>query len=199
MALKIGITGGIGSGKSTVCQIFKILGIPVFEADAVAKNLLNSNAGIRKGLIEMFGREIYGSNNRVNRKMLANLIFNDNLLLEKVNQLVHPEVRNEFTNWIKGRNSEYVIHEAAILFESGFFNMMDYNLLISAPEEMRIERVIKRENITPEMVRERMARQWTDEEKRKLATLEIVNNHKTLIIPQILEIDKNLKIYGKIW
>ena len=199
MALTIGITGGIGSGKSTVCQIFKILGIPLFEADLVAKTLINSNQEVRNGLIQLFGREIYGSDNRINRKMLANLIFNDDNLLKKVNQLVHPAVRNEFTNWMKLQDSEYIIHEAAILFESGFYKMMDYNILVSAPEEMRIERVCKRENITPEKVRERMAKQWPDEEKRKLTTLEIVNDNKKLIIPQILEIDKNLKTHGKIW
>ncbi len=199
MALTIGITGGIGSGKSTVGQIFKILGIPLFEADLVAKTLINSNQEVRNGLIQLFGREIYGSDNRINRKMLANLIFNDDNLLKKVNQLVHPAVRNEFTNWMKLQDSEYIIHEAAILFESGFYKMMDYNILVSAPEEMRIERVCKRENITPEKVRERMAKQWPDEEKRKLTTLEIVNDNKKLIIPQIVEIDKNLKTHGKIW
>jgi len=199
MALTIGITGGIGSGKSTVCQIFKILGISLFEADLVAKTLINSNQEVRNGLIQLFGREIYGSDNRINRKMLANLIFNDDNLLKKVNQLVHPAVRNEFTNWMKLQDSEYIIHEAAILFESGFYKMMDYNILVSAPEEMRIERVCKRENITPEKVRERMAKQWPDEEKRKLTTLEIVNDNKKLIIPQIVEIDKNLKTHGKIW
>ncbi|HSM47064.1 MAG TPA: dephospho-CoA kinase [Draconibacterium sp.] len=199
MALTIGITGGIGSGKSTVCQIFKILGIPVFEADLVAKTLINSNTEIKKGLVALFGREIYGSDNRINRKMLADLIFNDDNLLEQVNRLVHPVVRNEFINWLKTQNSEYIIHEAAILFESGFYKMMNYTILVSAPEEMRIDRVTKRENITPEMVRGRMAKQWSDEEKRKLTTLELVNDNKKLIIPQILEIDKNLKTHGKIW
>lgn len=199
MALTIGITGGIGSGKSTVCRIFKILGIPVFEADLVAKTLINSNAGIKNGMVAIFGKDIYGADNRINRKLLANLIFTDDLLLEKVNQLVHPAVRNEFLNWSKIQDSEYIIHEAAILFESGFYKMMDYNILVSAPEELRIDRVSKRENITPEMVRKRMAKQWSDEEKRKLTNLELVNDNKKLIITQILEIDKKLKTHGKIW
>jgi dephospho-CoA kinase len=199
MALAIGITGGIGSGKSTVCKIFKLLGVPVFEADLVAKALINSDAEIRNGLIQLFGKDIYSSDNKINRKMLANLIFNDDLLMEKVNGLVHPAVRNKYLIWIKQQNSIYVIHEAAILFESGFYKMTDYSILVSAPEDMRIERVTHRDNIDLEMVKSRMLKQWTDEEKRKLASFELVNDNKKLLIPQILEIDKKLKTHGKIW
>jgi len=199
MALAIGITGGIGSGKSTVCKIFKLLGVPVFEADLVAKTLVNSNTEIRNGLIQFFGKDIYSRDGRINRKMLANLIFNDDLLMEKVNRLVHPVVRNEYLNWIKQQNSTYIIHEAAILFESGFYEMTDYTILVSAPNELRIERVTHRDQITPEMVKSRMLKQWTDEEKRKLASFELVNDNKKLLIPQILEIDKKLKTHGKIW
>jgi dephospho-CoA kinase len=199
MSLAIGITGGIGSGKSTVCKIFKILDIPVFEADIVAKALINSNYDIRKGLIQLFGNSIYNTNNKINRKMLANLIFNDDLLMEKVNHLVHPVVRNEYNNWLKFQNSRYIIHEAAILFESGFYKMMDYTILVSAPEEMRINRVISRDSIAPELVRSRIAKQWSDEEKRKLASTELVNDNKNLLIPQILDIDNKIKIHGKIW
>ena len=199
MTLAIGITGGIGSGKSTVCKIFKLLGVPVFEADLVAKTLINSNAEIRNGLIQFFGKDIYSSDGKINRKILANLIFNDDLLMQKVNGLLHPAVRNEYMNWIKQQNSDYIIHEAAILFESGFHKMMDYTILVSAPEEMRIERVTDRDNIAPEMVRSRMLKQWTDEEKLKFADFELVNDNKKILIPQILEIDKNLKTHGKIW
>jgi len=199
MTLSIGITGGIGSGKSTVCNIFKLLGVPVFEADLTGKILINSNAEIRKGMIQLFGKNIYNSDNKIDRKNLAELIFNDDLLMEKVNQLVHPVVRNEFINWQKKQNSVYAIHEAAILFESGFYKMMDYTILVSAPEEMRIERVTGRDNILPEMVRSRMLKQWTDEEKRKLASIELVNDNKNLLIPQILELDNKIKTHGKIW
>ena len=199
MTLAIGITGGIGSGKSTVCKIFKLLGVPVFEADNIAKTLINSNSEIRNGLIQLFGKEIYNTDNKVNREMLANLIFSDDYLLEKVNHLVHPAVRNEFLNWMKLQNATYAIHEAAILFESGFYKMMDYTILVTSPENMRIDRVCKRENISPEMVRSRMEKQWTDEEKRKLASVELVNDNKNLLIPQILEIDKKIKTHGKIW
>ncbi len=199
MAVKVGITGGIGSGKSTVCKMFKLLGIPVFEADIVAKKLINSNEEIKNGLIQLFGNHIYDSNNKLNKKMLADLIFNDESLLEKVNNLIHPAVRDEFILWHQKQNSKYVVHEAAILFESGFYKMMDFNILVSAPEITRIERVVKRDKIQPEKVESRIKKQWSDEEKRKLANIELVNDNKHLLIPQILEIDKKLKTDGKIW
>lgn len=199
MTIKVGITGGIGSGKSTVCRVFKLIGIPVFEADKVAKNLMNSDEKIRFELIQLFGNNIFDPNNKLNKKMLADLIFNDENLLEKVNNIVHPAVRNEFTLWHQKQNSKYTVHEAAILFESGFYKMMDFTILVSAPEITRIERVVKRDNIKPELVESRMSKQWNDEDKRKLASIELVNDNKHLLIPQILEIDKKLKTDGKIW
>lgn len=199
MTLKIGITGGIGSGKSTVCKVFSLLGIPVFEADKVAKQLLNSHPEIKKELIHLYGSEIYTANNGVDRKKLAEIIFNNDIQLAKINGLVHPVVRNEFQNWFKLQQSPYVIHEAAILFESGFYKLMDFTILVSAPEKQRIERVMKREGISKEQVKSRMGKQWTDEEKRKLASIELINDNLNLLLPQIIETDKRLKEYGKIW
>lgn len=199
MSIKIGVTGGIGSGKTTVCEIFKLLDITVFEADRVAKELMNSNVEVKNELILLFGDKIYGPDKKLNRKMLADLIFNDESLLEKVNNLVHPAVRNEFILWHQKQNSEYVVHEAAILFESGFYKMMDFTILVSAPKELRIERVVKRNKIPAELVESRINKQWNDEDKRKLASFELVNDNKHLLIPQILEIDKKLKTDGKIW
>ncbi len=197
--ITIGITGGIGSGKSTVCKIFKLLGIPIFEADAVAKELINSNSEIKTELIRLFGNDIYIPNNGVDRKKLASIIFNDNLQLAKVNKLIHPVVRNEYANWVERQNTQYVIHEAAILFESGFYKMMDFTILVSAPENQRIERVIKRDKTLETQIKERIAKQWTDEQKRKLATIEIKNSDNDLIIPQIIKIDNKIRKYGKIW
>lgn len=199
MTIKVGITGGIGSGKSTVCKIFELLNIPVFDADTVAKQILNSNFKIKTGLIHIFGEGIYLDDETIDRKKLAKIIFNDDIQLEKMNRLVHPAVRKEFNTWVKKQNSEYIIHEAAILFESDFYKMMDYTILITAPKKQKIERVIKRDGIPKDLVLERMSRQWTDEEKRKLTRFEIKNDNKRLIIPMIIEIDKNLKKYGKIW
>ena len=199
MALKIGITGGIGSGKSTVCKVFKLLRVPVFEADIVAKQLMDSNDQIKNGLVNLFGESVYTENGSVDRKKLASIIFNDDIQLQKINELVHPVVRSEFLNWVENQTAPYVVHEAAILFESGFYKMMDFTILVSAPEEERISRVIKRDGSLPQQVKERMQKQWSDEEKRKLASMEINNSENELILPQIIKIDKQLKEYGKIW
>ena len=199
MAITIGITGGIGSGKSTVCQIFKLLGVPVFEADTVAKELVNSNSEIKTGLVNLYGEDIYTQNGLIDRKKLADIIFNDDIQLAKVNTLVHPVVREEFKKWVKLQETTYIIHEAAILFESGFYKMMDFTILVSAPEPQRIERVVKRDGTSENLVKERMAKQWTDEQKRKLASFEIKNDNRNLIIPQIIKIDNQIKEYGKIW
>ena len=199
MALTIGITGGIGSGKSTVCKIFKLLGVPVFEADSVAKELLNTHSEIINGLTNLFGEGIYTENNLIDRKKLANIIFNDEVQFTKVNSLVHPIVRREFINWAKVNDSKYVIHEAAILFESGFYKMMDFTILVSAPTSQRIERVIKRDRTTEMLVKDRINKQWSDEKKREIASFEIKNDNRSLIIPQIIKIDNQLKQHGKIW
>ena len=199
MALRVGVTGGIGSGKSTVCKVFRLLGAPVFEADLVARQLMDTNEKIRYRLISLFGNDVYTSDARVDRKKLASLIFNDDIQLQKVNELVHPVVRAEFIQWADKQEAPYVIHEAAILFETGFYKMMDFTILVSAPEEQRIKRVLKREGVRLEQVKERIQKQWNDEEKRKLASLEIRNADNDMIIPQIIKIDKQLREYGKIW
>ena len=198
MTLAVGITGGIGSGKSTVCKIFRLLDVPVFEADLVAKDIMNNNKAVMTKLISWFGADIY-SNELLNRKKLASFIFQSEEWIQKVNALVHPLVRDEFLTWKENQNVPYIIYEAAILFESGFYQLMDVNILVTAPEQLRIDRVKERDNLTAEHISARMSKQWTDDEKRKLATIEIVNDNSTLIIPQIVEIDKKLKTYGKIW
>lgn len=199
MTLKIGITGGIGSGKTTVSKVFALLGIPVFEADVEAKKLLDTAPEIKTGLTQNFGESIYTANGTVDRKKLAHIIFNDESALKKVNELVHPAVKKSFENWAEQQDAPYVIHEAAILFESGFYRMMDFTLLISASEEQRIARVMERDGATEEEVRQRMSKQLPDAEKQKLASKVLMNDNKSLLIPQIIEIDKNLKEYGKIW
>ncbi len=199
MPVKVGITGGIGSGKSTVCKVFKLLGAPMFEADIVAKQLQNTNQKIRKGLIRLFGEDIYTSEDTVDRKKLAAIIFNDDLMLSKVNELIHPAVREEFEQWLEKQNSPYIVHEAAILFESGFYKLMDFNIVVSASEEQRIERIMQRDGINRESVIRRIQKQWSDERIQNLADMVIHNNNNNLIIPEIIKIDKQLKEHGKIW
>ena len=200
MTLIVGITGGIGSGKSTVCRIFQLLGVPVFEADAVAKNLYDSNPEIKAGLIRLFGEEIYTEDGLLDRKKLASVIFTNEIHLAQVNELVHPVVRAAFENWLKmHENVPYIIHEAAILFESGFYKMMNFTILVSAPEEQRIARVVARDGVTEQLVRKRIQKQWSEEKKQKLAGKTLVNDNKNLIIPEIIQIDKNLKEHGTIW
>lgn len=194
--IKIGITGGIGSGKSTVCQFFKTLGIPVFEADTEAKKLVNNSESIRNQLIVEFGSDIYLSNQTIDRKKLAGLIFNSPPLLEKVNQIIHPEVRAHFFRWFEMQKAPYVVHEAAILFESGFSELMDFTVLVTAPEQMRIERVMKREGCSAESVRARMAHQWTDEKKMQMADFVIQNNNKELLVPQLFKLDTQFRNHG---
>ena len=193
MPIKAGITGGIGSGKSTVCEVFKLLGVPVFEADAVAKQLQNTNQKIRKGLIHLFGEDIYTREGVVDRKKLAAIIFNDGFQISKVNELIHPVVCEEFEKWLKKQNSAYIVHEAAILFESGFYKMMDFTILVSAPEEQRIERIMKRDCANREIIMQRIKKQWDEEKKQKLANFVICNDNKNLIIPEIIKIDKYFK------
>lgn len=200
MAIVIGITGGIGSGKTTVCKVFGLLGIPVFEADIEARHLMNSNSEIKTAMINLFGESIYTSEGQLNRQLLAPLIFQNNFLRVKVNELVHPVVRKEFYKWMKLKKTyTYVIYEAAILFEGGFYEKMDYSILVTAPKEQRIARTMQRNKITEQMVKERMKSQWPEEKKSKLADLCLVNDNKNLILPDIIRIDKNLKTNGTIW
>jgi dephospho-CoA kinase len=194
--IKVGITGGIGSGKSTVCKVFTVLGVPVFYADSTAKQLMNSDLQLREQLIRLFGPAVYLPDLTIDRKYLAGIVFSDTSLLEKLNSIVHPAVRKAFDDWCLKQNASYIIHEAAILFESGFYKMMDKTIMVYTDEHERIERVVKRDKISTEMVIQRMNNQWKDEEKIKLADYVIGNNDRELIIPQIVEIDKKLRAHG---
>jgi len=194
--IKVGITGGIGSGKSTVCKVFRVLGIPVFEADTTARQVMNTDTELRKKLIGLFGSTVYQSDQTIDRKYLAGIVFTNPSLLGQLNEMVHPVVRKAFEEWCLIQHSPYVIHEAAILFESGFYKMMDKTITVATNEAERIERVAKRDRLTVEQVRQRMRNQWSDEEKIKLADFIIGNNDRELIIPQIVEIDKKIRAHG---
>ena len=194
--LKIGITGGIGSGKSTVCRVFLAFGTPVFEADKIAKDLMNTNEEIREKLVNLFGTSVYLHDQTVDRKYLAGIVFNDPSLLEQLNAIVHPVVRKTFFDWCEKQQTPYIIHEAAILFESDFYKMMDKTITVVTTENERIQRVMKRDGLTLELVKVRIRNQWSDEERIKLADFVIGNNDDELIIPQIIEIDKKIRANG---
>lgn len=194
--IKVGITGGIGSGKSTICRVFSALGIPVFVADEAAKQLMNTDEQLHADLIRLFGDAVYLPDGVVDRKYLAGIVFNDPSSLKKLNEVVHPAVHRAFEKWVTHQNAPYVLHEAAILFESGFNRMMDYTITIVTDEQERIERVMKRDKISEELVRQRIRNQFTDEQRIGLADFVIRNNDDNLIIPQVLEIDRKIRLHG---
>ena len=192
--LTVGITGGIGSGKSTVCKVFRILGIPVFQADDVARKLQNEDPEIKRKLIDYFGPDIYTEAASLNRKKLANIIFNNPADLERVNHLIHPAVHREFESWKeKMTGYAYVLYEAAILFETGSAAKFDYTILVLTDENERLQRVMKRDKLVSGAILQRMRNQMPDSEKVLLADFIIENNDNQMIIPQILKLDQFLK------
>lgn len=194
--IKIGITGGIGSGKSTVCKVFSVLGVPVFEADKVARQLMNSDPKVSEHLIRTFGEPVYLPDHTINRQYLAGIVFSNPSLLAELNSIVHPAVQKAFSGWVERQDAPYIIHEAAILFETGFYKLMDKTITVATDENQRIQRVIKRDRISVKQVKERIRNQWNDEQRIKLADFVIRNNDADLIIPQILDIDKKIRAHG---
>lgn len=185
--LKIGITGNIGSGKTTVSKMFEVLGIPVFYADTAARDLMTTDILLIEGVKKAFGEVAYSDDGKLNRKHIANIVFNDGAELAKLNALVHPAVFRAFDDWVANiKNAPYVIKEAAVLFESTSYKMCDYSLLVTAPFELRAARVMKRDHITRAEVEAREARQFTETKKRELADYIIENDGKQLLIPQVL-------------
>jgi len=186
--LKIGITGSIGAGKSTAAGIFKVLGIPVFDADATAKNILNSDSVLREQIAATFGSETY-KNGLLDKKYLATLVFNNPDQLAKLNALVHPatiEAANIWAKHCEEQGSPYILKEAALLFEAGTNIGLDFIIGVTAPVEMRIARVMERDHVTREEVLKRMQHQLDDTEKMKRCNFVIDNNEVSLVIPQVL-------------
>lgn len=184
MGLKIGITGGIGSGKTFICKLFEALGIPVYNADEEAKRLMNSDARIKEKLIEQFGEATY-KEGRLDRAFLADMVFSDKEKLELLNSIVHPIVIQEAKDWAERQTTRYSLKEAALLFESGSYKDLDYTILVTAPMDIRIQRVIERDGATEQQVRERINKQLSDEEKLQLADFVIINDGITPLLPQV--------------
>lgn len=188
----VGLTGGIGSGKTTVAKIFAHLGIAIYDSDSAAKRIMDTDDELKHQLQTLIGTDVLDENRLINKPFLAKLIFNDDTLLAKVNGLIHPAVGRDFKNWVAKQDSKYVIKEAAILYESQAYKACDKVVVVTAPQEMRIERVMKRSGISREEVEDRMAKQWPDEKKVELADYVIYNDQSKSIIKQVLVIHEDL-------
>jgi dephospho-CoA kinase len=187
----VGITGGIGSGKSTVAKIFATLGIPVYDADAAAKKLMHTNADLKEQLITHFGNATY-QHGILDRKYLANIVFKDKSSLNLLNSLVHPYTIADANYWAAQQKAAYVLKEAALLFETEAFHYVDYTIGVTAPKALRIQRVMQRDTIDREAVLSRMHKQMDDSIKMKLCDFVINNNEQELIIPQVLHLHTKL-------
>lgn len=191
--LKVAVTGNIGSGKSVVCSVFEILGIPVFYADKEAKRLY-SDAEVLQKITGKFGTSILKPDNTLDTKALASIIFNDKQALEYVNRLIHPRVFELFRQWSRNQTSApYCIQEAALIFESGSYNKFDRIIVVHAPEEILLQRVTKRDGIPLGQARGRLNNQMIQTEKISRADYALLNDNSNLIIPRILNIDKELR------
>jgi dephospho-CoA kinase len=189
----VGLTGGIGSGKTTVAKAFAAIGIPVYIADEEAKKLMRTSKVIKRKLIALFGNEVY-IDNELNKPFIANIIFNDKNYLEKMNAIVHPRVARHFNKWLLKQNAPYVIKEVAILFENGGHKLCDFIVTVTAPKKLRISRLISRDKTTVDKIEAIMKNQWTDEKKVQLSdyvieniTLENINNQVLDVHLQLLE------------
>jgi len=189
--LKVGITGGIGSGKTFVCELFRKLNVPVYNSDLRAKELMNSNEIIKNALVEIFGKNIYFENGSLNKQLLAEKIFADKEALKFVNETVHPQVANDFEKWCLQQNSPYILKEAAILFESGANKQLDYVITIYVENQVKMKRLALREGFNQKDVENRMKQQISDIEKIQRANFVIVN-FGTLLLPQIVGLDSKL-------
>lgn len=191
-SIKVGITGGIGSGKSFIAKIFKTMCVPFYDADKEAKEIMNNNPVVREGLINVFGEEVYFEDGSLNRKWLSAQVFNNPTRLQQLNNIVHPIVIQDAVDWSNAQTTCYNLKEAALLFESGSYKTLDYTILVTAPQEIRIERVMKRDEVSREEVLNRINKQMPDDEKRKLADFIIVNDGQHALIPQIYNLHKQL-------
>lgn len=188
MAIKVGITGGIGSGKSFISRIFEALSIPTYDADKQAKELMNSDPEIREKLIAAFGANTYNTFGVLDRSYLSEVVFKDEEKLKKLNDIVHPIVINHGNRWGDEQKGPYSLKEAALLFESGSYKNLDYTILVTSPLELRIKRVMERDHTSREQVESRISKQMSDQEKIPLADIVIINDEQTPLLPQIMDI-----------
>lgn len=191
--IKVGLTGGIGVGKTVCADIFSLLGVPIYNSDNEAKLIMVQDEDVKYAIKDIFGSKSYNGDGTLNRGHLASLIFSDKLLLAKMNDIVHPAVREHFRKWVKkNQQQKYIIQESALIFETGSYKSFDKIILVHAAEEVRIERVIKRDKSSEEEVLARMKKQLPQEEKLEFADYVIINDNKRPLIKQIMNIHIDL-------
>lgn len=191
--LTIGITGGIGSGKSTIAKIVECLGFPVYYADERGKYITENDPLVLQGIKDSFGLEVFNGN-QLDRPALAKIVFSDAQKLQQLNRIVHPAVKQDYEMWLAEQKTDMVFSEIAILFESGRYKDFDQSILVTAPEALRIERVGQRSGLSSNEIKARMANQWSDEQKKKLANFVVNNDEKLPLIPQVIEVVNTLRL-----
>jgi dephospho-CoA kinase len=189
--LKVGVTGGIGSGKSTVCHLFNCLEIPIFNADETGRRLLTEDSGVISQVKNLFGGEIF-IHGKPDRKKIAEIVFINPGKLMELNAIIHPAVRKKFDEWTVEQTSPYVIDEAAILFETGLYKQLDFTILVIAPEQLRIKRVMQRDGMDETAIKARMKNQWSDEDKKKITNFVLINDDIQPLMPQVMNIHSTL-------
>lgn len=197
--LKVGITGGIGSGKTTICKIFEMLEVPIYYADDRAKYLMLNDKVLVGKISNLFGSKAYTKDGELNRAYISSIVFADQSMLEKLNQIVHPAVRLDGENWFKAQATQpYALKEAALHFESGGYQLMDKMITVFAPADVRIERVMQRDNTTAEAVKARIDKQFPDSKKMELSDYVIYNDNRQSIIKQVMDVHFSLLEMAKI-
>lgn len=196
MTLKIGLTGGIGSGKSTVAKVFEVLGIPVYYADEAAKRIMNEDELLKEQILQHFGPTTY-KNNQLDRQYLASMVFNNKEKLELLNSLVHPATIRDGDKWLQQQTTVYAVKEAALIFESGTQDQLDYIIGVSAPAPLRIHRAMKRDGSSREQVQARISRQINEIIKMRLCDFVVYNDEQQAVIPQVLELHKKISQLAK--
>ena len=194
--LRVGLTGGIGSGKSTVAKIFEVLNIPVYYADTEAKRLMNTDAELKHSIIKNFGQDVY-LNNELNRSFISSIVFNDKTKLDLLNSLVHPVTMKDGEAWMNKQTTPYAIHEAALIFEAGVNKRLDHVIGVKSPLDLRIKRISERDKKSREEILSRMKNQIDEDTKMSLCDLVVINDEQELLIPQVLHIHEKLITLSK--
>jgi len=189
--MRIGITGGIGSGKSTVAKIFETLGVPVYYADDAARRIMNENEALREAIQKSFGKETY-INKQLNRSYLASIVFGNEEKLALLNEFVHPLTIEDSEKWMQAQSGKYAIKEAALIFETDVWKGLDKVIGVSSPYELRLQRTMQRDSMSDEAVLARMSKQMNEEEKMKRCDFVIYNDETQLLIPQVIALHEKL-------